>query len=113
MATHPQTPIPELLQQQRDELKARFGVRRLAVSGSASRDELTADSDVDLLVEFEGKATFARFMDLKFFLEDLLGRPVDDERAPPEARTNNHAIRPTWTHEFNSADDIDPNIPKY
>jgi predicted nucleotidyltransferase len=32
---------------------------------------------VDVVVEFEGPATFAAYMDLKFYLEDLLGRPVD------------------------------------
>ncbi|HEX7052493.1 MAG TPA: nucleotidyltransferase family protein [Burkholderiales bacterium] len=58
-------------------MAARFGVRRLAVFGSAARDELTESSDVDVLVEFEGPATFAAYMDLKFYLEDLLGRPVD------------------------------------
>jgi predicted nucleotidyltransferase len=32
---------------------------------------------VDLLVEFDEAPTFDRFMDLKFFLEDLLSRRVD------------------------------------
>jgi hypothetical protein len=36
-----------------------------------------SDSDVDILVEFLGPATFNGYMDLKFFLEDLLGRRVD------------------------------------
>ncbi len=34
-------------------------------------------SDVDVLVEFEGKATFDNFMGLKLDLEDLFGRTVD------------------------------------
>jgi len=29
------------------------------------------------LIEFEGAATFDRYMDLKFSLEDLFGKPVD------------------------------------
>ena len=33
-----------------------------------------ADSDIDLLVEFAEPPSFARYMDLKFFFEDLLGR---------------------------------------
>jgi predicted nucleotidyltransferase len=45
----------------------------LALFGSVARDEATAESDVDLLVEFEGGATFDRYMDLKFFLEECLG----------------------------------------
>ncbi len=55
----------------------RMGVKTLAVFGSVARDEARTDSDVDILVEFQGPATFNGYMDLKFFLEDLVGRPVD------------------------------------
>ena len=54
-----------------------FGVQSLALFGSVARDEMTDISDLDFLVEFEGAATFDRYMDLKFFLEDLFGCPVD------------------------------------
>ncbi|AFZ56731.1 nucleotidyltransferase family protein [Anabaena cylindrica FACHB-243] len=54
-----------------------YGVKSLALFGSVARDEATAKSDIDLLVEFEGKVTFDCYMDLKFFLEDSLGCPVD------------------------------------
>ena len=66
-----------LLAERRQDIAARFGVKRVALFGSAARDELDTTSDVDVLVEFEGPATFAAYMDLKFYLEDLLGRPVD------------------------------------
>ena len=65
-----------LLGERRDELEP-FGVRSLALFGSVARDEATPGSDVDILVEFEGTATFDRYMDLKFHLQDVLGRPVD------------------------------------
>jgi hypothetical protein len=55
----------------------RLGVKSLAVFGSLARGEAQPDSDVDLLVEFAGTATFDGFMGLKFFLEDLLQRRVD------------------------------------
>ena len=71
------TEIIQLLRQHRDELRKRFGVKSLAVFGSVARGEARPDSDVDILVEFEGRATFDRYMGLKFFLEDLLGRRVD------------------------------------
>lgn len=58
------------------ELRQR-GVKSLALFGSVARDEGTGDSDVDLLVDLEGPATFDAYMELKFFLEDLLGRRVD------------------------------------
>jgi predicted nucleotidyltransferase len=32
---------------------------------------------VDILVEFNGRATFDRYMDTKFYLEELLGCKVD------------------------------------
>ncbi|MGG6241731.1 nucleotidyltransferase family protein [Nodosilinea sp. AN01ver1] len=54
-----------------------FGVQSLALFGSVARDEATETSDLDFLVEFEGAATFDRYMDLKFFLEDLFEKPVD------------------------------------
>ena len=69
--------ILEILRAHRDELRRRFGVKSLAVFGSVARGEARPDSDVDILVEFEGRATFDRYMGLKFFLEDLLGRRVD------------------------------------
>ena len=34
-------------------------------------------SDVDVLVSFDGPATSERYFGVQFYLEDLLGRPVD------------------------------------
>ena len=58
-------------------MRARFGVKRLALFGSVARDEARPDSDVDVLVEFDGPATLDRYMGLKFQLEDALGARVD------------------------------------
>jgi len=57
-------------------LRQRFGVRRLGLFGSWARGDAGPDSDVDFLVEFD-QTSFDAYMDLKFYLEDLLGRPVD------------------------------------
>jgi len=65
------------LMQHGDEIRRLFGVKELFLFGSVVRDEQRLDSDVDLLVAFEDAPTFDRFMDLKFYLEDLLGRRVD------------------------------------
>ena len=54
-----------------------LGVTSLGLFGSAARGEAHAGSDVDVLVEFEGPATFDRYFELKFLLEDVLGRRVD------------------------------------
>lgn len=66
-----------LLGQHKTELQRRFSVRSLALFGSMARDQSQGGSDVDLLVEFDGLATSARYFGLQFFLEDLLRRPVD------------------------------------
>jgi len=56
----------------------KFGVKKLWIFGSFVRGEQREESDVDILVEFEkGKKTFDNYMELKFFLEDLLGVEVD------------------------------------
>lgn len=71
------TMILNLLNQHRDEFMNRFGARHLALFGSAARDELRDDSDVDVLVEFDGPATFDRYVGLQTYLEALFGLKVD------------------------------------
>lgn len=66
-----------LLGGQRETLRRRYGVKSLAVFGSAARDAMSATSDIDVLVEFDTPPGFDRYFDLKFFLEELIGRPVD------------------------------------
>ena len=68
--------VLRVLSEHRAELN-HAGVLALACFGSVARDEARPDSDIDLLVEFAGRPSFARYMDLKFFLEGLLGRQVD------------------------------------
>lgn len=65
------------LRNHKPALQERFGVTRLALFGSVARDAERPDSDVDVLVSFDGPATSARYFGLQFYLEDLLGRPVD------------------------------------
>jgi len=66
-----------MLRRETPQVRARFGVRRLALFGSVARDEARPDSDVDVLVEFDGPVTLDRYMALKFHLEDALGVRVD------------------------------------
>ena len=54
-----------------------LGVASLSLFGSVARGDSTEDSDIDLLVRFDGHADFDRYMDLKLFLEDLLGQRED------------------------------------
>lgn len=70
------TTVIATLRAHRDAL-ARLYVGRLSLFGSHARGSARSDSDVDLVVAFDGAATFDRYMDLKFYLEDLLGCKVD------------------------------------
>ncbi len=65
----------QLLEQKTKEIR-KFGVRRIGLFGSRIRGEGKPESDIDVLVEFD-RPSFDRYMELKFFLEDLFGRDVD------------------------------------
>lgn len=55
-----------------------LGVSRLALFGSVARGKASADSDVDVLVQFRpGEKSYDRFVALSELLEDHLGRRVD------------------------------------
>ena len=58
-----------------DELR-RLGATSLALFGSMARGEGSDSSDIDLLVELRPK-TFDAYMDVKFFLERILGLKID------------------------------------
>lgn len=79
----------ELLSRSKPELQTRFGVTRLALFGSTVRNAAESGSDVDVLVAFDGPATSARYFGVQFYLEDLLGCPVDlvtEKALRPELR---------------------------
>jgi predicted nucleotidyltransferase len=60
------------------DFSRRNHIRRLAVFGSALRDDFQPDSDLDILVEFEpGARVGLRFFALERELTELFGRPVD------------------------------------
>jgi len=79
----------------RDEVLARlaahrsaireFAVQRLALFGSTARGEARADSDVDILVEYEPgvRVGLFEFVRLQRYLSEVLGHRVD--LATPEA----------------------------
>ena len=78
-----------LLRAHKAALVEQFGVTTLALFGSIVRDEAADGSDVDILVCFDGPATSQRYFGVQFYIEDLLGRPVDlvtDKALRPELR---------------------------
>ena len=69
--------VLNLLRAHKVVLSQRFGVIDLALFGSIARDQASEDSDIDILVRFDGPTDWRRYFDAQFYLEDLLGRSVD------------------------------------
>ena len=64
------------IQANRQELVERISVRRIGIFGSMATMHANEQSDVDILVELN-EPTFDHYMELKFRLEEILGRDVD------------------------------------
>jgi len=59
------------------EIVKEFHVKEIGVFGSYVRGEEKADSDIDILVDFEKPIDLFRFLDLEERLSELSGRKVD------------------------------------
>ena len=68
--------ILTVLRRERARLFAKYGLKSMAVFGSATRDDFRPDSDVDIMVEFE-KPIGIEFIDLADELETIVKRKVD------------------------------------
>lgn len=66
-----------ILQAHKEEMISRFNVKHLALFGSTARNEAHEESDVDVLVDFDGPANSKNYFGLLFFLEELLNRHID------------------------------------
>jgi predicted nucleotidyltransferase len=92
-ADPPSASVARVITAHRDDIERlcrRYGVRHLALFGSAARADFDSQtSDVDLVAEFGPTDSPARqYFDFKAALEELLGRPVDlvELAALPESR---------------------------
>lgn len=65
------------LREHKTTLVQNFGVTELSLFGSFARDQAADDSDVDILVQFNGPATSKQYFGVQFYIEDLLSRQVD------------------------------------
>lgn len=79
----------------------RLGVKSISLFGSAARGEATPESDLDLLIEFSRPVGLFHFMEVKDFLEEALGCPVDlvtPDALKPQLRETilEEAIDATW-----------------
>lgn len=68
--------ILKVLNEKKEIIHRRFGVKSIGLFGSWVREQASPASDIDLLVEFD-QPSFDKYMDLKFYLEALLEKPVD------------------------------------
>ncbi|MCD6569481.1 MAG: nucleotidyltransferase family protein [Deltaproteobacteria bacterium] len=70
--------IVKILRLHHIDVREKFKVKEIGVFGSYVRGEQRQGSDIDILVEFEnGYKTFDNYMELKFFLEEILNSKVD------------------------------------
>lgn len=68
--------IENIIRDDQKTLSEKFKVKEIGVFGSYSRGEESPVSDVDILVKFSEPVGW-EFIDLKFYLEELLGIDVD------------------------------------
>lgn len=61
----------------RMNLQNQFHVQKIGIFGSAARDELDENSDIDILVEFDRSVGFFHLSHLQEELMSILGRNVD------------------------------------
>jgi uncharacterized protein len=69
--------LMKTLRQCLPELEQRYHVKTLGVFGSYVRGEQSKRSDLDLLVEFDEPPSLFKFIEMEYYLSDLLGIKVD------------------------------------
>ena len=69
--------IKEIIDVHKDELRKEYGLKEIGVFGSYVRGAQRADSDLDILIEFEKPVGFVKFLRLENRLSDLLGVRVE------------------------------------
>lgn len=69
--------VRQILREHLPELRARYGVRSLALFGSYVRGEQDVESDLDVLVDYEAPPDLFQFVELEDTLSQLLGVKVD------------------------------------
>lgn len=69
--------IKQILSERKSWLCETYQITELGIFGSYARGEQTQDSDVDVLIEYEQAPTLFAVVNLRDFLRDLIGLPVD------------------------------------
>ena len=69
--------IKEIIDTHKNELRKEHGLKEIGVFGSYVRGAQRADSDLDILIEFEKPVGFVKFLRLESRLSELLGVRVE------------------------------------
>lgn len=69
--------IEARLKENKDLLRERFKVKEIGIFGSFVRGEQKETSDLDILVDFEGRIGLFEIVRLERFLSETLGEKVD------------------------------------
>ncbi len=71
--------IKKILEEHKEELKEKYGVKEIGIFGSFVREEQKESSDVDILVEFypDAEIDLISFVELEDYLSNLIGIKVD------------------------------------
>lgn len=88
--------ITAILKKYEKELNRKYGIKKMGFFGSYTRNEDRADSDLDILVEFEQDADIGllKFVEIENFLSDLLGVKVDlVEKSALKPRIGKHILK--------------------
>lgn len=67
----------QILKNHKTELQEKFDVESLSIFGSESTGSTSANSDVDILVRFHNTPGIFAFINLKSYLEQIIGKTVD------------------------------------
>jgi predicted nucleotidyltransferase len=69
--------IRSTLKNIKEKLKIKYGVSEIGIFGSYVKNEQDKTSDIDILVEFEKPIDLLTFVNLKYYLSELLNTNVD------------------------------------
>ena len=69
--------LKKIVTEEKDKIRQQYKAQIKAVFGSYARGDFHADSDLDLLVDFDDGVNLFDMIGLQHFLEDKLGCKVD------------------------------------
>ena len=69
--------IRNILAQHKEDLRQKYKVKEIGVFGSYVKGLQKEDSDLDILVEFEGEISLLKFINLENYLSQILGIKID------------------------------------